>query len=95
MGPTCEVLLHSDKLYVLDAIDACLVSLCLEVNRTRKGRVWDVLVDGCPVHIAIAAGPPAIELSAGCNRTEDLAALRKLASALAIATTGEASDPMK
>jgi hypothetical protein len=88
-------LLPSDGPLVLEAIDMYLASLADRIERTRKGRVWDIWVDGCPVRVAVVTSTPAVELSAGCNRAEDYAVLRKLTTGLAATCGGSASEPTK
>jgi hypothetical protein len=95
VGPTCEVLLESVAPPVLDAVDAVLSALAERVDRTRKGRAWDVWVDGRPVHVEVAGSPPSVGLSAGCNGPEDYAILERLAGALADRFGGLASAPSK
>ncbi len=94
-GPACEVLIESDSGPTLDEIDAVLADLAERIERTRKGRVWDMWVDGRPVHVMVASSPPGIELSAGCNSLEDHAMLERLAGALVERLGGLASPPSK
>lgn len=95
MGPTSEVSLSGDDWSTLDAIDGVLASLADSINRTRKGRVWDVWVRGRPVHIQISGSPPKVGLAAGCREAEDYAVLRELGTAIAVAVGGIASEPEK
>ncbi len=95
MGPTCEVLLESDAGPVLDGIDALLAASADRIERTRKGRVWDIWVRGRPVHVWVTAWPPSVCFAAGCNRPDDYAVLRQLAGRLAEALGGLASEPTK
>lgn len=95
MGPTCEVLLDSDEPSILDAIDAFLETTSARIERTRKGRVWNLWIEGRPISLAVTASPPAIELSAGRKGEEDYALLRRLATGLAAACGGIASEPIK
>ncbi|MDB5335929.1 MAG: hypothetical protein JWN70_1548 [Planctomycetaceae bacterium] len=44
VGPTSEILLNQDDGPTLDAIDTYLTSVSDQINRTRKGRVWDIWV---------------------------------------------------
>lgn len=53
MGPTSKVLLESDDESTLDTIDSVLAAVAKHMVRTRKGRVWDVRVEGRPVHVWI------------------------------------------
>ena len=94
MGPTCEVLLETDDGTALEVIDAVLAAAG-RINRTHKGRVWDVWVAGRPVHVSVAGTTPAVTLAAGCNGSEDYAVLRRLAGELASALGGVASEPVK
>jgi hypothetical protein len=95
MGPTCEVLLESASPLDLDAVDALLASTTDQIERTRKGRVWNVWLGGRPIHIEVLASPPSICLSAGCNSPTDTELLRQLARKLADALGGLASAPIK
>ena len=95
MGPTCEVLLEADDGGVLNAIEAVLAATAQRIERSRKGRVWDVWVGGRPVHVSIDGSPPIVTLAAGCNGSEDYGLLRQLAQALASALGGVASEPVK
>ena len=95
-GPACEVELSSIRdRAALEAIDEFLASVCEHVERTRKGRVWDVWIDGRPVHVAVVDSRGAIEISAGCNAPEDYAILRRLGRGLAEILGGEATEPLK
>jgi hypothetical protein len=94
-GPTCEVLIESDTPFALDEIESVLAALAERVERSRKGRVWDVSVNGRPVHVMVSGSPASIELSAGCNEPPDYAALERLAGALAERLGGVASPPSK
>ena len=94
-GPTCEVLLEADDGPALDMIDAVLAAAAERIDRTRKGRVWDVWVAGRPVHVWVDGPPPAVGLAAGCNGPEDYAVLRRLTVGLAAALGGVASEPVK
>jgi hypothetical protein len=80
---------------VLDAVDSMLASAADRIERTRKGRVWDIWVRERPVHVRIEGSPPVVILSAGCNSPEDYAILRRLAADLARAVGGLASEPDK
>lgn len=94
-GPTCEVLLDANDDTALGMIDAALTAAADRIDRTRKGRVWDVWVTGRPVHVSVTGNPPAIGLAAGCNSPEDYVVLRKLAADLALVLGGVASEPVK
>ena len=94
-GPACEVLIESDAGPVLDEIDSILSALAERVERTHKGRVWDVWVDGRPFHVMVTGSPPSVELSAGCNDPEDYAVLQHLAGALVERFGGLASPSLK
>ena len=61
---------------VLEAIDIVLTLVVDPINRTRKGKVWDVWIGGRPVHVSVAGSPATVELAAGCNSPEDFAALK-------------------
>jgi len=90
-GRTCEVLLQTDDGQTLDAIVAILVTAAERIDRTRKGRVWDVWVGGRPVHVSVT--PVSVALSAGCNEPQDSDLLRRLAGAFAVALGGIAIEP--
>ena len=94
-GPTCEVLLEADDAQTLDTIDGVLSAAAERIERTRKGRVWDVWVGGRPVHVSVGKSPPLVALAAGCNEPEDYSVLRRLAGELAFALGGVASEPEK
>ncbi len=94
-GPTCEVLLEADNSPTLDTIDEVLAAAAERIERTRKGRVWDLWVGGRPVHVSVGGSPPSVALSAGCNEAEDYRVLRRLAGELAAALGGVASAPVK
>jgi hypothetical protein len=95
MGPTCEVLLNADDEHTLGVIDSILAVAAGTIKGTRKGRVWDIWIDGRPVHVWVEASPPMLVLAAGCNSPEDYAILRRLAGTLAQALGGDASEPVK
>jgi IS4 transposase len=95
MGPTCEILLEVDDQPTLDAIDKILVSAADRIDRTRKGRVWDVWIRSRPVHVDVSRPPPVVTLSAGCNTSEDFAVLRELAASIVEVVGGIASEPEK
>jgi hypothetical protein len=94
-GPACEVLLESDAPEVLLEIDAVLARVAERIERTRKGRVWNIWVDGRPVDVAVESSPPSIVLSAGCNGPEDYRVLARLAASLAERLRGLPSSPTK
>jgi len=95
VGPTCEVLLEAVDGSTLDAVDAVLASVADRIERTRKGRVWDVWIGGRPVHLAVGGPPVAVVLAAGCNDSEDYAVLQRMAGVLAEVLGGIASPPVK
>lgn len=95
MGPTCEVLLLSNDNATLDTIEVVLSEAAEEIVRTRKGRVWDLRVDGRPVHVAVIGKTPVVTLAAGCNSPEDYLVLRRLANKVAEALGSVASPPVK
>lgn len=94
-GPTCEVLIQSNVESVLDDIDSMLSAFAERIERTRKGRVWDVWVGGRPIHIIVTGLPFIVELSAGCNDLEDYAVLERLAGILVERFGGLATPPLK
>ena len=95
MGPTCEVLLISNDRPTLDAIDAVLASVADQIDRTRKGRVWDIWIHGRPVHVHVDDSQPVVTLSAGCNNHEDAVILHELAAGIVHAVGGIFSEPEK
>jgi hypothetical protein len=95
MGPTCEVILESAEPAVLEAADAFLASAAERVERTRRGKTWNIWVDGRPFRVEASTSLPAIVLSAGCNGAHDYEVLRRLSVGLAVACGGMASEPVK
>lgn len=95
MGPTCEVMLEAIDGPTLGAIDAVLVANVDRIERTRKGRAWDIWVGGHPVHVSVSSQSPIISLAAGCNDPDDRDVLRRLAGALVEALSGVASLSVK
>jgi hypothetical protein len=96
MGPACKVKLGAiPDAAVLDRIDAVLARRAEVLERTRKGRVWNVWVGGRPVCVSTDASLSEIELSAGCNSPEDYALLRRLAIDLATELRGRMTEPQK
>ncbi len=95
MGPTCEMRLQSDEPSVLDAIDAFLESASARIERARKCRAWNFWRDGRPIHVRIVASPPTIELSAGRNDAHHYAALGRVATGLATACGGLATESIR
>jgi hypothetical protein len=79
----------------LNAIHEFLACITGEIQHSRKGRVWDVWIDGRPIHVSVVNSPARIELSAGCKAIEDYTALRKVAQGLAVLLGGKASEPEK
>jgi hypothetical protein len=94
-GPTCEVLLASNDDSTPDVIDTVLANAAERIDRTRKGRAWDVWVSGHPIHVWVDGPRPVLGLAAGCNGPEDYAVLRQLAADLGSALDGLASEPIK
>ena len=93
MGPTCGIVLNSVPTNEqLNAVDDFLARVAGEIERSRKGRVWDVWIDNRPVHVAVVASPARIELSAGCKAAEDYTILQNLAKGLAAILNGEVSE---
>ena len=94
-GPTSEVLIDRVDGATLDAIDQALTSVAEEIERTRKGRAWNLFIRGHPIHVQVRNAPPAVELSAGCNEVEENENLRGLSEAIIRAVGGIASEPEK
>jgi hypothetical protein len=95
MGPACEVLLGADEPSILDVVDALLDSIADRIERTRKGRVWDLWIGGRPIHVEVGSSLTSIKLSAGCDGAEDYTLLRQLSEGLAAVCGGLASEPIK
>lgn len=95
MGPGCEVLLEGVDDALLDGLDALLASFAERVERTRKGRVWDIMIGDRPFHVCVDESPPAVVLSAACNDSDDWALLSDLAQTIAERFGGIASPPEK
>ncbi len=95
MGPTCEILLETDDGPTQDRIDEVLASVADRIDRTRKGRVWDVWIHGRPLHVIITSSPPVVTLSAGCNSYDDVNIVRELAECIVNAVGGLYSGPEK
>lgn len=93
MGPTCQVLLDSLDERTLDAIDRLLSKASERIEKTRKGRVWDIWIKGSPFHVSASA--QSVELSAGCSSPEDAEVLKGLADELACVLSGIAAEPTK
>lgn len=95
MGPTCNVRFTADVESILPVVDSVLESSADQVERTRKGRGWDIWLDGRPIHVNIDGTSSHIALSAGCNDAEDVKLLQQLSVALAMAVGGVTSEPTK
>ena len=96
MGPTCEVLVDSDVESLLEVIDTVLENVAEKIDRTRKGRAWNVWISHRPVVVrVIESSSTIIELSAGCNESADYRLLRDLAARIVDAVGGSATDPIK
>jgi hypothetical protein len=94
MSLACEVLLPSDDPAMLDTIDAFLSCGADQIDRTRKGRVWSLWIDGMPIHVMVVGSPASIELSSPCDDASGYAVLRRLAGGLAAACGGLDSEPI-
>lgn len=94
-GPACEVLLEVDDDSSLFEIDAILAASSTQIERTRKGRVWDVWIANRPIHVSVERSPPTVTLVAGFNGQEDYGILRKLAGEIATTLGGVVSEPVK
>lgn len=79
----------------LMAIDEVLGSLADRIDRTRKGRNWDLWIEERPFHVQVVDSPASITLAAGCNRAEDYGILRRLTKRIADAVGGVSSRPAK
>jgi hypothetical protein len=94
MGPTCEILLEVSDPLTLAKIDDALALIAEKIERTRKGRVWKVWIQGRPVHLH-ATDNNTLEISADCNQTEDYGVMRDLIQHLCDTTDGIASEVQK
>lgn len=94
-GPACEVLLDVDDNSTLCEIDTILAAFSARIERTRKGRVWNVWIASRPIHVSVERSPPSVTLVAGFNGQEDYEILRKLAGEIASTLGGVASEPVK
>ncbi len=97
-GPTSEVVFEpSPGVDHLKVIDALLAKVSERIERTRKGRVWDVWIRGRCIDVWVERedGLETVILSIGCKAPEDYAALRELSQQLAQALDGLASEPVK
>lgn len=95
MGPTCEVTVAEISETLLDVVHRYLEDVADEVASTRKGRSWDVLVEGRPFGIWVEDASASLGLAAGCNKPEDWQVLERLAINLAARLGGHASKPEK
>ncbi|WP_406698025.1 hypothetical protein V5E97_04145 [Singulisphaera sp. Ch08] len=95
MSLACEVLLESDEPAMLDTIDSFLEAAADRIDRTRKGRVWNLWIDERPIHVEVVDQPPSIGLSSACDDAHDDSVLRRLAKGLATACGGLALEPPK
>jgi hypothetical protein len=95
MGPTCEVTLRQLDGELLDEVHRHLKDVADEVVATRKRRVWDVWMEGHPIHVQADDESTGLWLAAGCNQPEDWAIIERLALSLANALGGQASKPVK
>jgi hypothetical protein len=94
LGPTCEILLEASDPLTLAKIDDALALIADKIERTRKGRVWNVWIQGRPVHLH-ATDDNTLGVSAGCNQTEDYEVMLELIQHLCDATGGHASEVQK
>jgi hypothetical protein len=95
MGPICEVVLPFEITpETLDAIHAFLNRTTEIVKDTRRGRNWEIRLDGRPVWVS-AHYSNTISFAAGCNSPEDYSALRLLSQQLATELGGESTEPSK
>lgn len=92
-GPTCEVLLTNDDRVTIDRIDAFLALCTDRIDRTRKGRTWDIWVRARPVHVNVDQA--IVTLSAGCHDAEDWIVIRELADGIVKTVGGISSEPEK
>lgn len=98
MGPACEVVFEpTPAVDHLQVIDALLASVSDRIERTRKGRVWDLWIRGHRFHVGVKLedGFEYMDLWAGYNSPVDYEVLRELSQQLAQALDGLASEPTK
>lgn len=79
----------------LDRLDAILARRANRLERTRKGRVWDVWVKGRPIHVSAHRAESELHLIAGCSSCEDYEVLGELADSIATALGGIAGECVK
>jgi hypothetical protein len=79
---------------ILEDIDSLLSSVSDSINRTRKGRVWDIWIDSRPITVCMKE-ESIIALSAGCNDQKDYSILRYLARSFTEKFGGFATPPEK
>ena len=96
MGPTSTIQLEGADSATCDAVDATLAALPdTQVERNRKGRVWQLWVRGRPVSVELLIPDAMVELAAGCNDPEDYKILRAIAASITAAVGGYVSEPNK
>lgn len=94
-GPACSVILSEHSKQTLQDLDVILAAFADRLERTRKGRVFDLWKEQRPYHVHFREEELTIELSAGCNGREDYRFLETLSEALATRLNGVASPPEK
>lgn len=95
MGPTCEVTLTQVSEALLDEVHCHLEDVADEVVQSRRGRLWEVWIEGRPIVVQVEDEPTSLGLAAGCNQPQDWQILEQLASSLAVTAGGQASKPKK
>jgi len=95
VGPTCSVVVESITGETLDRIDEALELLADRIERTRKGRRWNVWINDRPFAVRVSGANSAIELAAGCNTAEDWELTRRFALSLGSEMNGTATEPEK
>lgn len=95
MGPACEVTVTQISEALRGEVHRHLEEVADEVVSTRKGRVYDVRIEGRPIGVTIEDDSTTLGLAAGCNQPEDWQVLERLAMSLAARLGGHASKPEK
>lgn len=100
MGPCCDIVLQTAaSSEVHNIVDAYLGRVAKQIVRHRKGRTWELWLDGRPISVFVSdqkeSSPAMINFAASCNSPEDYALLRRLSGDLAVLLGGIATEPVK
>jgi hypothetical protein len=74
-------------------VDRLLAQRTNSISRTRKGRVWEVNIDGQPIAVSISADSLTLSSSLNSQTTYDV--LKELSLSLAGLLDGVSSEPLK